>query len=511
MSSGPHSKVFLRRARPPPAAGAVADDAPEADASRRLADRAFAIFASLWAVAILFHQVAYPARHVGFFRYALTLAALWVLLRPSSVPRFVALAAAQIVLVLYYLPNFITNHSLFSFFVNLTVLSTFGYLVVRGKSLVVERGELLRTFAPAVRIELLILYFYAVLHKLNADFLNPATSCAMDHFTSLAGMYPFLPTSSWVSPLAIYGTLVIEAAIPLLLLFRRTRVAGVLLGLGFHYMLALNPQHRFYNFSAMVLAVYFLFLPFDYVGGLKPVLADWRAGRWLLAHAESGALRRNFNRVVLAVGMVLLALFAVGFRPGAYRWVSGGIIVMNRGLWMLYGLAVMLVFVLVVRRWDAVRAIRGLDSMVLRPRWLVIFPLLVLFNGMSPYLGLKTETSFVMFSNLATEGGRWNHLLISERFRLSRYQDDLVEIEESSIAYLQRVANDGHLLPYLELRRRMFERPSASVTYVRNGERRVVLQAGDDPELSQPLPLLVRKFYRFRSVDMTELGTRCSH
>ena len=70
------------------------------------------------------------------------------------------------------------------------------------------------TFAPAVRIELLVLYGFAVLHKLNKDFLDPEVSCAGHMLRTLADLLPFLPTAQWASLLSIWITLTIEACIP---------------------------------------------------------------------------------------------------------------------------------------------------------------------------------------------------------------------------------------------------------------------------------------------------------
>ncbi len=488
----------------------LSDETRRQEAGDDLAGKAFPIFAFLWAIATLFHQLAFPARHTGFFFYALTMAALVVLMRPSSVPRFIALALAQVAQVLYYLPEDITNHWIFTFFINLTVLLAFAVLAVRYRTPMVARGELFRTFAPAARVELLILYFYVTLHKLNADFLNPATSCAVDHYMKIARQYWFLPTVNWLQPLMIYGTLLIEGGIPLLLLFRRTRVAGVLLGLAFHFVLAINPQHRFYNFSAMVFALFFLFLPYDYVPSLQKLCARFATGRWLLAGAEAGALQRALRRGVLAVSAVLLFFYLLRFDPADHTWLVGGIVLSNRMLWMVYGGTLMATFLIALRNGNVLAETRPLDSFALRPAVLAVVPLLVVLNGMSPYLGLKTETSFAMFSNLRTEGGVNNHLFLP-RLPLAGYQDDLVQLESSTLTAFRRMAEEGRELPYAEFRRRAARHHNQSVVYVHNGIRREVPRIGDDPELAHHLPVLERKLLHFRPVDTSPLGVRCSH
>jgi hypothetical protein len=472
---------------------------------------AFRVFTVLWAGATLFHQIAYPNRHVGVFRYALTIAALWVLLRPSSVVRLAVLAVAQLALVAYYMPQFVTNHWIFTSFVNLTILAAMAVVAWRSRSLRIEGGELFATYAPFVRIEVLILYFYAVLHKLNTDFLAPASSCAMDHYTAIAARYPMLPTGGWVAVAAIWGTLVVEAAIPLMLVFRRTRVAGVLLGIAFHFLLAMNPEHRFYNFSAMIFAAYFLFVPFDYTRSVRALAERFAVGRRLLAQAGTGELQGHIRQVLTGAIALLTVLFLVGFDQNRYRILIGAIVYGNRVLWMVYGGALLVVFAYAVVRWNVTDASARLVSFRPRPAILLAFPALVLLNGFSPYLGLKTETSFSMFSNLRTEAGVSNHLFLPRSFRIAGYQDDLVEIVESSERSFSRFAEEGKVLPYLEFHRRAAMNPEHRVSYERAGELHVVDRIADHPELATPPPLLQRKLGHFRPIAVSGAPIECSH
>lgn len=141
--------------------------------------------------------------------------------------------------------------------------------------------------------------------------------------------------------------------------------------------------------------------------------------------------------------------------------------------------------------------------------------LLILLNGASPYLGLKTETSFAMFSNLRTEGRGTNHLLVTREARLTEHQDDLVTIERSSDAELERLSDHGYRLTWFEFRSYLSRKAQAgdgpiSVGYVRRGERRFVADATADPELSQPDQWLARKLLYFRPVPVAE-STPCHH
>jgi hypothetical protein len=134
-----------------------------------------------------------------------------------------------------------------------------------------------------------------------------------------------------------------------------------------------------------------------------------------------------------------------------------------------------------------------------RPVFLV-FPLLVLLNGLSPYFGLKTQTAFSMFSNLRTEGGATNHLLIARPLGLCGYQEDIVTILRSSDPDLQWYADSGFRVAWFEFRDYASGRPELAVRYRRGGSERDVARAGDDAELSAPTPYLLRKFLLFRRV-----------
>src|SRR5262249_33989411 len=61
------------------------------------------------------------------------------------------------------------------------------------------------------------------------------------------------------------------------------------------------------------------------------------------------------------------------------------------------------------------------------PAWVVV--LLIVWNGLNPWIGLKTQTSLSMFSNLRSEG-EGNHLFL-KRIDLFPYQADMVEVVKS--------------------------------------------------------------------------------
>ena len=122
------------------------------------------------------------------------------------------------------------------------------------------RGLIYEHMRPVVMGALIIMYFFTVLHKLNWDFFNPAVSCAVSMHKELAASVPIVPSGTLTHWPTIIGTLFFELIIPLGLWWRKTRVAAVLLGLFFHWFLALHPHGGIYSFSHLLYVLYAVFL-----------------------------------------------------------------------------------------------------------------------------------------------------------------------------------------------------------------------------------------------------------
>jgi hypothetical protein len=148
-------------------------------------------------------------------------------------------------------------------------------------------------------------------------------------------------------------------------------------------------------------------------------------------------------------------------------------------------------------------------------RWgwvLAVFPAVAAMNGFMPYLGLKTEISFAMFSNLRTEERNTNHWFLPVRWRAADYQEDLVQVISTSETNSERIplVGDGYTMTFFELWREASRNPNLAVTYVRAGQTYAVARAGDDPMLSRPFPWMAGKLLRFRPVEVTG-PVRCKH
>lgn len=390
------------------------------------------------------------------------------------------------------------NHKVVSLFIALG----FGAAALRALATRNRPGTsgsfLLRWLAVArapVAITLLVVYGFTVFHKLNTAFLDPAVSCA-GHLLGQLIKYNGLPVT--VSPSVVlasaYGTLVVETAILVLLALPRTRRWGLLLGVGFHLVLA---PASFWDFATMVFALYVLFVPTRVFAELAPRSKNVRT----IALAAFGI------HLVVATAVSAVGAVSLPFGP---RWHT--VIVLA---W--YG-AVIPLMVQLLRacfvdreRWTAWSP---------RPGVLLVVPLLAFVTGASPYLGLKTVSNFSMFSNLHTEPGAANHLLPGiSALRVLPYERDPVTITDVELsADLTKVTvteprwareKPPITVPWQELHRIVTIWREAGVDTVRlelirDGVPRSVPNALADPELAAPMPWWQQSLLAYRAISSAD-------
>jgi hypothetical protein len=108
-------------------------------------------------------------------------------------------------------------------------------------------------------------------------------------------------------------------------------------------------------------------------------------------------------------------------------------------------------------------------SLARTPRWLLVFPALLLLHGLTSYLGLRTVGNFTMYSNLRTEGERSDHLLLgSNPLKLWDYQEDVVRFlriddARAEIGYAYKPLQ-GYALPVVEFRKQIYRWTRAGMT-----------------------------------------------
>ncbi len=495
---------------------------------------AFSIFCLLWAIAALLHIIwdtvllhNAPFTTVGpLSETVLALSAAAVIHRPSSVRRLLILAVVQVLQVGYQLP-YTPNHWLLTGCVNLTILCAALGLKARAWASPLRSAELYRTFAPSVRLTVIIFYFFTFFHKLNADFLDPSSSCAVTFIGHITDFFS-LPSLPILESLAIFVTLGVEGLLPIGLALPRLRLPAVLLGAGFHFLLALDIVKMFYNFSAVMVALLWVFVPPAAAASLARV-------RRCLPRAVRGTpvwrsvVRLFFNRFHFLAGYVL-TLGLCWSQPD----LSLGLNIV--GFSLLWLALAGTLFVTVGYAWKAVRRSEGkeethpaADAAPLRGGkeetypptdrrgWtrflfvarragvgvgsslLLLVPLLVLLNGLGPYVGLKLRSAWQMYSNLSVDDAGSNHLLIPRSLDIGGFLADSVVIVSTSDRLLDaRYVQTGARMPYFALHAYLAEYPEVELAYIRAGQYREIARAGDSPEFStRPHPLL-RKVLTFR-------------
>ena len=280
-----------------------------------------------------------------------------------------------------------------------------------------------------------------------------------------------------------------ELSIPVLLVIRRTRHVGVVIGLLFHGVLAVDRTHQFFDFSSVLAALFVLFLP--------PSAGEWVAERIGSVRARL-ALRdeRMPHTVHLALVAVpttvglLVALDAVDARTALdLGWWP----------WHLYLIACLVATLryLRQRRPEPERGALRVHHAVF-----LLVPLLVVANGLTPYLELKTAYGWNMYANLRTVDGDSNHFVVRSTLPLTDEQADLVRIISTDDPGLALYAANDYALTWTQLRSYLSDRPGVRITYARGNATVALVHAADRPELVEPIAIWREKLLLFRAVDL---------
>lgn len=438
------------------------------------------LFAVTWGASILFHLAGNPRLAPEWGRAVIGACAL-VLLVLARRP-WAALPAAVAVLAGVWLEApALGNHWLLQGFLALIVIGA--VLSGRGRA-----AAAVPRLLPAARLLLLAFYVFAAFAKLNRDFFDPAVSCAVFYLRESVGswgalgLYDALPSGAdTIVAVLVAG---IELTIPVLLIVRRTRHVGVLVAIGFHWVLAIDRSHQFFDFSSVLTALFLLFLDPPVVASL---LSRWRR------FANSVADRWSSGPELARLGALVGAALAVVAVAGADSWSTVrplrevGVVV-----WMAMGAGVfLLVFAGVRRAPVAEERLVGEGA----GRWLLLVPALAAANGLTPYLEVKSGFGWNMYSNLAVIDGDTNHFVVRAGLPLTDGHDRLVRIVESSEPGLA-FYGDQWLLAEVQLEDYLADLPDAVVLAEVDGERVTYLGGGGGAR-----PAWRQKFQLFRAVD----------
>ncbi len=399
------------------------------------------LFALLYAWANLLHQLSYPEwiKGLQLIGWLLFFASGFLALRPSSYPLLVATLILRIAYTASWMPM-IRGHLFIEGLFSLGILLA---LILKSKELrqysryTHEQQEtLFASFAPFLRVTGLIVYAAVTVSKLNSEFILAEKSAAVQLHLWTAAKHPWVPTGAWAQQISIWGTLLFEGGIPLLLLFRKTRWVGLILALFFHSLLGVLPL-RVCSFTLMMCLLLYVWLPSE---NPRKIHASF------LRFSETIKLQ-PFQVMVLFYAIAGLTGILYSGRNGFNLEMST--LDVGMGMW-LWQTLVMLAALWVVRDLPREKS----KSMLRIRSWpLVLYASFVFFNCLCPYIGLKTRSALSMHCNLRTEEGYWNHLFLPESMRVFNFQNELVTIMDSDLPDFAHLQKAGMPLPYFEFRR----------------------------------------------------------
>ncbi|MEX0698351.1 MAG: hypothetical protein WD651_02255 [Acidimicrobiia bacterium] len=432
------------------------------------------IFSRLWGVALVAHVAGNWAqpdipKPVGWANLAVGLVGVFLALRPG---RRLLLAASVLVVTSVILEMPVTgNHWLLAGLVSAAILVT---------------GGQPSTLFPAARMILLIFYAFAAFAKLNTGFFDPTVSCAVfysNQWLDGFGLGP-LTTDSAGATMAVWGSVLVESAVPILLVVRPLRPWGVVLGTVFHTVISFDLNQHFYDFTSVLLPLFFLFAP---AGMVQQVERSW-------AHVPPRA-----RRLVMAGFLTLGGAIVVSAVLPLTSFTAALVTAVPFFLWIPFGIWFVVVLVRALAPGEKLNwSMRPLAALVVTITFL---------NGLAPYTELKTAHSFNMYANLLTAGGESNHLLVTRTMPLREGYTDPVEILDSSDQGLLAYRDAGYLIAYPQFRQYLVRRPEVSVDYLRGGVSYSVPRVGERGSLAAPVPWWWR-YFPLRAVD-TQRPPRC--
>lgn len=451
-------------------------------------DDKYIVFAVAFGLFAIYHFAVYLFQfRVGFYlsSWVIPLLGLLLIMRPYWKSAFLLLVVTMAIDGWLQAPV-TSNHTIIKNFFVAGILAAGIYRLAIGDK---SWQNFFNDFAFLGRALLIVMYIYGIFHKINTDFLNPEISCAVELLYKMP-----LPAevAGWLSVryMAIYGALIVEGVIIFLLLSRRFRYYGILSGMVFHALLATSAYAFYPTFSMLSIALHTLFLPARTLLNFKQT----SAGEWFFDPANNWKIYTY-----------LIAWLVIQFAAGLHAGYGAAVLP-----WLML---IAPFFVFVILGYDH-NSLPEPPSKLLKPgSWPVaLIAALFIFNGLTPFLGLKTRQSINMFANLHLEDGRSNHLVFNKAPGPFGYLEDIVFLRKvSGDADLQTYHRDGYGVVYYELLNILEKHRRVTVSYLRDGTLyEDVNYASLEQEAKRYLhPRWFRKWFHFAPVSM-EQPKRCS-
>jgi hypothetical protein len=466
------------------------------------------VFAPFWAMAAIFSIAAdtngllgYSGIFYAILSWSVVLLSLSLLLYPRHTDFLVYLAIILLLLYAVRMPVASNNKTIAAVMNGAILFSAAAIYMKKVPGTTFDRTALYQQTRVVARALLAVMYFYGIFHKINSDFLDPSVSCAVGLYVPLAR--PFgLDDNIFGRYLAIYSNFVVEAIAIIALYWKRYFAVGLIIALVFHYVIPISAYSWYMDFSSLVFALYVLSIP-------TPASQDLYG----IALRVVIPLRQTFGRpglllppaLLVLVATVLILLLADARLSRAFDAIVHSAWIL---MWSVVGGIAMIAMSYVALQHFPCENI----SAPKQPAWIYAIPSLFFLSCLSPYIGLKTESSINMFSNLHTEGGETNHLLFPSIPYVFGYQTEVVKILDSSEGYPERhlvkESQEGKHHILFELKKRLRWNPNSWFTYVRDGQ---TVSRATAATFGADMPnLLERKILIFKPVDFNRPKV-CTH
>ena len=327
----------------------------------------------------------------------------------------------------------LANHTTITLFISVLIAMVFIVSLLR------RSPPNLSIIITSLRGLAVLLYFFVGFHKINSDFLDPVTSCSTWYHEKVERTFVFLKINvpDFVIKLSPIYVVAAELCSAILLFFRRTWMIGLLMALPIHIYVSLSG---FTDFSMLAHAIIILFIPNRIFQIENPQI---KVRTWV---------SRGIGIYIILIIIYYATSTYVHMIADVDRYTISSIL----GIVTIFSSFELIFLIAITAYWLHSKPNFSVYSK--QPHARSIFSNLFIASfflwGIFPYI-FGSQTSLTMFSNLATEKTRSNHLLINTKFtKLIDFEKNLISVDHihTKVRPPSRYEIQGYLLPESEFR-----------------------------------------------------------
>ena len=399
---------------------------------------------------------------------------------------FLLLSNSTLFAILYiYSSPVSSNNKTTAFFLSIIVILSILKTVISSRYITFDRNKIFHLIQGPAKLILIIMYFFGIYHKLNTDFFNPNVSCAVELSRPIASIIGQgdNTTLHWIP---IYLTFFIETISIIGLIFRRFLKFALAVSIPFHIIIGFTGYAFYMDFSTIVLAMYALNI------NDKTLI---RVKDFYERKVRSYRIKKTISLIPIAFSIAFY-IYVTIICKGICSYKS------FMPIFAFYSIPIYLIL-LFSKNINQVRWEKSKSGL------LYLIPLVFFLNGLSPYLGLKTESSLSMYSNLYVEGRTTNHFLHGVIPGFWDYSDEVLTVIESNNNSFKK----GDAFVRYDFDRRLHNLKNVEVTVQSNLKRTpqiISTSEGNWKNTYSETHWLMKKYLIFKPIDYTRPKV-CDH